>query len=251
MRAVSSARPGEPAGLLVPASWGPPAQQALAEQVRWEAAERTAMTVLLLVRHGETEWNQRRLLQGDHDVPLSDVGRAQVRTLAPVVARLRPDHAICSPLSRTRETAALLGHPDAAPDERWQEAHLGRWTGRSSIELRALHPADYLAWRAGRHTPPDGESFDAVADRVAAALDSSLDPGTGQDGTVLVVTHGGPVRAVCRELVGLDPASVVPVAPASLTIFDVNGERPGGGRWTARLRAYNVTGADSTEDPPD
>ena len=207
------------------------------------------MTVLLLVRHGETDWTRQRLLQGDSDVPLSDAGREQARALASVVARFRPGVVVCSPLSRARETAELLGHTDPLPDERWQEAHLGSWTGRSSVELRAAQPADYTGWRSGRSTPPGGESFDALVDRVTAALDAALGAAPGPDGTVLVVTHGGPVRAACQVLVGLGPAAVVPVAPASLTVFDVDGRDRG--RWAARLRAYNLTGAGPTGDPPD
>lgn len=192
---------------------------------------------LLLVRHGETAWNAEHRLQGDHDVPLSDVGRAQARALGPLVASHAPERVVVSPLSRARETAELLGHPATACDPRWQEAHLGGWTGRQASELPE---SAYTDWRAGRHTPPGGESFAELTARVVAAVDA-LDRSAG---TTLVVTHGGPIRALCHHLLGLHPALVVPVAPASLTALDLGDAGP-------RLRSYNLTPTPPPMDPTD
>jgi glucosyl-3-phosphoglycerate phosphatase len=84
---------------------------------------------------------------------------------------------------------------------------------------------------AGRFTPPGAEPFAALTEWVAAGVaDLRADPGAG---VVLVVTHGGPIRAVVRHLLGLEPARIVPVGPASLTVLDLD---PGG----ARLRGYNI-----------
>jgi broad specificity phosphatase PhoE len=192
---------------------------------------------LLLVRHGETAWNAEHRLQGDHDVPLSDTGRAQARALGPLVSTHSPSVVVASPLARARETAELLGHPPASCDPRWQEAHLGEWTGRQAVELPGTAYAD---WRAGRHTPPGGESFAELTARVVEAVEA-LDPAAG---TTLVVTHGGPIRALCHHLLGLHPALVVPVGPASLTALELGGSGP-------RLRMYNVTPAAPEADPTD
>ncbi len=190
------------------------------------------MLRLLLVRHGETTWNAGRRLQGDTDVPLSETGRRQASALAATVAAHRPGMLVCSPLSRTRETAARLGHPPAPADldPRWAEAHLGDWSGRLAADLRAEGP-DYDRWRAGRHRPPSGESLDDLAARVLPAL-ADLRTRTGDRGTALVVTHGGPIRAVLRALLSLEPARIVPAAPASLTVLELAD--------TPRLSAYNV-----------
>ncbi|MEQ3553588.1 histidine phosphatase family protein [Pseudonocardia nematodicida] len=182
---------------------------------------------LLLVRHGETAANAARRLQGDSDVPLSGAGRAGARDLGPLVASYRPEHVVVSPLDRTRETARLLGVSPDRVDPRWQEADLGQWTDRFVDDLPA---AEYAAWRAGELTPPGGESFAGMTARVTGAL-ADL-PG---DGVVLVVTHGGPIRAVLDHLLGLRPSRLVPVGPASLTVLD----HDGGG---TRLRAYNLGG---------
>ncbi|MDR7422617.1 MAG: histidine phosphatase family protein [Armatimonadota bacterium] len=198
------------------------------------------MTRLLLVRHGETEWNARRRLQGQSDIPLSAEGRRQVEALATIVRMHRPDHAVCSDLTRARATTEMLGYPQARVDARWREADLGAWTGRAIAELVAEDGLQYVAWREGRLTPPAGESWDALCGRVTEALRSLLVAGSCQ----LVVTHGGPIRAVCAVLLGFPPRRLLPVAPASVTIIDVrDGE--------ARLRAFNLTPVANGEEPLD
>ncbi|WP_344755987.1 histidine phosphatase family protein [Leifsonella bigeumensis] len=194
---------------------------------------------LLLVRHGETAWNAGHRLQGSEDIPLSESGRGQGRLLAPLVAAQRPTRCISSPLSRATATAALLGFHDPELDERWQEAHLGDWTGLSSAELGRRGDGAYKSWRAGVFTPPGAETFEALTDRVVSAVEQLLP----NDRTVLVVTHGGPIRALCQAFVGLQANALVPVDPASLTIIDFTDR--------ARLRAYGATTSGLSEDPPD
>jgi glucosyl-3-phosphoglycerate phosphatase len=197
------------------------------------------VTRLLLVRHGETAWNSSRRLQGQEDVPLSETGYIQARVLAPRVRALYPDRAVTSDLLRARQTAAALGHPNARSDPRLREAHLGAWVGRSAAELLAERAEDYHAWRAGRFTPPEAESFADLLARVHAALEPELSRG----GTVLVVTHGGVIRAALARLLALTPERIVPVSPGSLTVLEVEG--------SARLQSYNVTEVAITEPAPD
>ncbi len=197
------------------------------------------MTLLLLVRHGESEWNAQRRLAGRADVGLSRRGRDQVSRIAPAVAALAPGTAVTSPLRRARQTATLLGYDDAPVDERWQEADVGAWTGRDIAQLQRETNGQYAAWRAGRYTPPDAESFTELRARVEQAIRSLLNA----SGTQLVITHGGPIRAACAALLDLPPASLVPVAPGSLTVVDITG-RP-------RLHAYNLTRDPEMADPPE
>jgi glucosyl-3-phosphoglycerate phosphatase len=193
---------------------------------------------LLLVRHGETVWNAERRLQGQRDVPLSTLGEHQAVSLRPVVEEHRPTSAVASPLARAARTLALLGHPEASTDARWMEANLGEWTGRTATELLSMGEP-YADWRAGRYTPPGGESFESLTDRVVRAADEL----TRGEGVALVVTHGGPIRAIIRHYIGLAPELMVPVDPASLTIVDF-AEGP-------RLRAYSVQVAAARFSPPD
>ena len=192
---------------------------------------------LLLVRHGESIWNAERRLQGQVDVPLSDRGRMHVRALRRLVAHYEPERAVTSDLARARETAALLGFADATVDVRWREAHLGLWQGQGIEGLRRDDEARYAAWRAGEVTPEAGEPWAEVCARITSAV---RELGAGN---VLVVTHGGPIRAVCATLLELAPRSLVPVSPASLTIVDLDG-RP-------RLRAFNLTAYEDDAEPPD
>lgn len=194
---------------------------------------------LLLARHGQTEWNAARRLQGRADLPLSAIGAAQGRSLRHLVAPFAPRHVVVSPLTRAVQTSRLAGHADAVVDDRWQEADLGEWTGRSTTALTGQEALDYADWRAGRLDPPGAECFAHMRERVGAAVDDILTTGV----TTLVVTHGGPIRAACDRLVGLAPGSLVPVHPGSLTILELDG-RP-------RLLAYNLTSRVIAGDPPD
>lgn len=194
---------------------------------------------LLLVRHGETEWNAERRLQGQEDIRLSHRGREQALRLLPLIASENPSVVISSPLTRAVETAQILGFDRPTLDERWQEANLGSWTGMTAADVKVAADGEYEAWRAGKLTPPGAESFEAMTDRVTASVTALA---TGE-ATVLVVTHGGPIRAVCKRFVGLEPSSLVPVDPASLTIVDFADR--------ARLRSYSLTMARPSDEPPD
>lgn len=199
------------------------------------------MKQLFLVRHGETEWNAKRRLQGQTDIGLSDHGRAQARALAPLVAAQVPDLAVTSDLIRASETAALLGHADAAPRPGLREQSLGQWSGRDIADLTRDAPDAYRAWRAGRLTPPEGEDWPAFRARVKTALCAALDD---CDRAALAVCHGGVIRAALDALIGLPPARIIPVGPASLTILAHDGT-------DFRLEAFNVTGGKVVLDAPD
>jgi broad specificity phosphatase PhoE len=187
------------------------------------------MKRLILVRHGETEWNAREILQGQADIELSENGRAQARALASLIARWSIDMAVTSDLKRTRQTSELLGFPQARADALWREADLGLWTARDVKDLKATDGAAYRAWREGRGNPPGGEDFDTLSRRIALAMT----PLQETDGTALVITHGGVIRSVLAQLIGLTPERIVPVQPGSVTILEFD--------HAPRLSLYNVT----------
>ncbi len=183
------------------------------------------MSRLALVRHGESTWNAERRLQGQADPPLTSAGESQVRALAPQLPELGIDRAICSDLRRAARTADLL-ELRAVPDPRWREIGVGDWTGRSIDALRAEDPDRWRGWRAGHFTPPGGETWVEFSSRLAEAL-AALPVGD-----VILVTHGGVIRALVAMLLDLSPDRLAPVPPASLTIV----ER---GTWP-RLRSYGL-----------
>lgn len=196
------------------------------------------MTTLLLVRHGESEWNYSRRLQGQANAPLTVRGREQVRVLRETVRSCAPDRIVSSDLGRARESAEILGLGEPELDPRWREADLGEWTGQDSREL-ATKDHRYQQWRDGLFTPPGGESFTNLRDRIGGAVRALPDRQTS-----LVVTHGGVIRVVLDQFIGLPPGHIIPVSPGSLTVIQFHD--------VARLQCYNVTGSMAgTDDPPD
>lgn len=185
---------------------------------------------LLLVRHGQSEWNAGRVLQGQADVPLSDLGRAQAAALAPVVSGLAPDRAVTSDLLRASATAAILGHPDARPEPALREIDVGVWQGRAIPDLIAEDRESYAGWRAGSYRPDGGEDWGSFVARVEHAIRGEC--GSLGAGTLLVVCHGGVIRAALDVFLSLRPQHVLPVAPASLTVLRLNGD-------AAKLELYN------------
>jgi probable phosphoglycerate mutase len=197
---------------------------------------------LLLVRHGESEWNAVRRLQGQADIDLSARGRAQAEALHPVIAALKPDLVLASDLKRARDTAALLGHGDAEPSETLREIDVGGWTGRVIADIRAKDDAAYRGWRAGTFTPPDGESWAVFRARTVAAVRDGLDRAEAR---LLVVSHGGVIRALLEGLLLLSPERIVPVGPGSLTVLRQDE------RTDMRLELFNYTPGAPSFDAPD
>ena len=163
---------------------------------------------LLLVRHGQSEWNRVRRFQGANDVGLSDTGRAQAEALGRAVrSGYRVAVAYVSPMRRARETAeiALAGTAIArVPLEDLRELSLGEWEGRTVDEVRALEGDPYRAWvRAPLDCPPPGgEALPEVSTRVRRAVDQiGACHRNGDD--VLVVAHGGVISVYLCHLLGV------------------------------------------------
>lgn len=200
------------------------------------------MKRLLLVRHGESEWNAVRRLQGQADIGLSPKGEAQALALAPTIAKLAPDRVVTSDLRRARRTAELLGYPDATSDAALREVEVGDWTGLDIARLMSDHPEPYREWRAGTFAPPGGEVWTDFSDRTVAATRAAFETAD----RLLVVCHGGVVRALLQALLGLAPKRVIPVGPASLTIL---ANKPGESEM--RLEVFNYTPDGVVLDAPD
>lgn len=189
-------------------------------------------TTILLVRHGATPWTHERRLQGRADIGLSPAGVDDAEALAPLVAAWRPASIVSSPLSRARGTADIIRHalpesarPGVRIDEAWSEHGLGEWEGLTEAEIGP----DCARWRAGALVPPGGEDAAVTRTRVRRGLDAAA----ALDGPVLVVTHGGIIRAALAETVGLAADRLDPVAAPSLTVLLM-------GRGGARLSRYNL-----------
>ena len=171
------------------------------------------MTRVVLVRHGETDWNAESRMQGWAPVPLNDRGRAQAEAVAPWLAdEFDVDRVHASDLARTRETAerilpALSVDGSAVEyDPAWRERDLGVYQGLPLETADERFPEFALgeaAARAHRKSPESGESLAEVHGRVVDAFEaivSTADPGE----TRLVVTHGGPIHLLLGHVKGFD-----------------------------------------------
>jgi broad specificity phosphatase PhoE len=156
------------------------------------------VTELLLVRHGETDWNAARRWQGRDDPPLNDSGRTQAEQLAAEIEGEQIDAVYASDLRRAMETAqivaARLDLPVCALDG-LREIDVGSWSGLTREDLETRFPeqlARHLeSWGTGWE---DGESPEELSERVLAAAGKITKE--HPDGRVLVVTHGGVIRAL-------------------------------------------------------
>ena len=164
------------------------------------------MTELILIRHGETDWNVQGRFQGQIDVPLNALGQRQAQRMAERMARERVDVLYCSDLLRTRQTAEPAARKlqlQAAPDAGLREQHFGILEGLSFDEVQARHPrqlADWLLYDPD-YALPEGESVRSFHARVVGAVQALAARHAGQ--TLAVVTHGGVLDMVFRTVHGL------------------------------------------------
>jgi 2,3-bisphosphoglycerate-dependent phosphoglycerate mutase len=164
-----------------------------------------APTTILLVRHGETDWNRERRIQGQTDTPLNNLGRAQARALADELAGERIDAVYASDLARARETAEILAAQLDLPvvvDPSLRERDFGTWEGQTVAELDERWPGAFARWHAGGEGEWEGgEAHDDLARRIRAAV-RRLAAGHPGD-RILLVAHGGPLRVLLMDAEGL------------------------------------------------
>ncbi len=174
-----------------------------------EAPERP--TRLILIRHGETDWNVEGRYQGQADPPLNARGLEQARKLAAELSEVGIEIIYSSPLRRAWQTAEViaraLGVP-LHPEPRLMEIHQGDWEGRLRAEIAARYPDLFRRWLSEpwEVTPPGGEHLRDVQRRVYAAVDDILARHRGQ--TVALVTHRIPIALLKVRFQGLDRDAV-------------------------------------------
>lgn len=181
----------------------------------------------LLIRHGETEWNDVGRIQGWAPVTLSATGREQAaRVGASIAAEYDVDAVVSSDLHRTHETAAAIAEAtgtDIETDERLRERNFGVYQGLSSATFFERFPAfDLLesGETAVTKTPEGGESWRAVRERVLAAGRELTD----RPGTVAVVTHVNPIRLLIGDCRGLDvPTALTELAVDNCAVTELAG----------------------------
>jgi uncharacterized phosphatase len=169
------------------------------------------MTLLYLVRHGETDWNLARRIQGSTDIPLNDTGRAQAAASGRLLARRQWDAVYASPLSRALETAAIIaretGLPAPLPEPALVERNYGEAEGMTGAEIDERFP--------GGAEVPGRESREQVVERVMPALHALAQRHPGE--SIIFVSHGGVIRSVLNAV---DPdRHVEPIRNGSIHSF--------------------------------
>ena len=181
------------------------------------------MTRIVIVRHGETDWNRDRRVQGHADTPLNEAGRAQARALAAELDDV--DVIYASDLARARETAEILARGrEVRLDPRLRERGFGTWEGLTSEEIEVRFPEAHARWAAGEGFGDEtAEPYDIVRERVASFLEDVVRD--HPDETVLVVAHGGSARVAYALASGLDyvrdHASIPPLANCEVVRYAV------------------------------
>jgi len=156
---------------------------------------------LILVRHGETDWNREGRLQGGQDIPLNDLGRRQAAEAAGRLKALEPAYAeldyIGSPMQRARETMDILRRELGLPEggyvveDRLRELTFGEWEGFTWRDVRKAEREQAQLRERDKwgFVPPGGESYRMLAERVRPVLE-------GLRRETVIVSHGGVARAV-------------------------------------------------------
>ena len=172
---------------------------------------------LILVRHGQSEYNAQGLFTGLHDPGLTSLGVAQAKTCARLInRRWRVDHIICSRLARASQTVnamqpLLCNAPEVCPaDARLNERDYGALSGLSKESVAQKYGSDTLTmWRRGFDTaPPQGESLADTQERVVACYQDTLLPLRQRGKNVLAVAHGNSIRALLMSLLDIAPSDV-------------------------------------------
>ncbi|HTJ34556.1 MAG TPA: histidine phosphatase family protein [Dactylosporangium sp.] len=199
------------------------------------------MTLLILWRHGQTEWNAAHRIQGQTDTPLSAVGVSQAKESAPRLAALKPTVLVASNLNRASTTAAALAEVSGlspAYDPRLRERGFGDWEGHTHAEVTERWPESFARWRRGEEVNDAGvEEIDAVAKRMVAALQEVTDA-AGPDAVIVAATHGAAARFATVALLGW-PMSFAPSLGALHNCHATHLRHDAVRGWT--LEAHNAT----------
>lgn len=200
---------------------------------------------LFLIRHAESEWNAIGRWQGQANPDLSERGVAQAQQLAEQFPLERIDLLVCSDLNRAASTAEPLERRYGVRreiDQRLRELDVGSWSGRTRAEINETEPGKLDLWFQGQRGWDGGETYEEHELRCDQFADSML--GLDSD-TIVVVSHGGTIRALVLSLLGLDHSQrwrFAGIDHCSMTHVQMS-------RYGYRLVSYNEPVIDSANHP--
>jgi phosphoserine phosphatase len=199
---------------------------------------------LLLVRHGETQWNREQRFQGKIDVPLNENGLAQAEKVAAFLKDVPLDFGITSPLLRPKQTAqAILAHHpemELQEDSGLLEIGHGLWEGKLESEINAEYGELLAAWKAHPETVqmPEGENLQQVWDRSVAAWEAIVQ-NAPSGSTGLVVAHDAVNKVILCSVLGLAPKDIWAIKQGNCAVTVVDYSRKPNSKPV--LQAMNIT----------
>jgi probable phosphoglycerate mutase len=203
---------------------------------------------LWLCRHGETEWSRDGRHTSRTDLPLTPKGVDEARRLAGALTGEGFDLVLTSPMRRARDTAALLGVPDARVDPGLAEWDYGDDEGMTTAEIREREPG----WTVWTHVSPGGEPAEQVALRADRVIDRTLDEAPDR---VLLVSHGHLLRVLAARWLGQAPSFGRHLLLGTATLSVLGWERDTRAivRWNAQVAEQPVPSANPVQAsmPPD
>lgn len=185
-------------------------------------------TTLYLVRHGETEWNIKNIIQGQSDSELSEEGLKAAKNSTGLIESIKPDVIYSSDLGRALKTAEIIINGNdykIIKDKGLRELSFGKFEGYSWEQLKGMYPEETLGYERnidGTCMPPEGESWVQFRERILDAIEILVRENSGKN--ILVITHGGFIRTFLRHLKNIPPGqrSEFKIDNLSLTVIEHN-----------------------------
>ena len=175
------------------------------------------MTILVLIRHGQSVWNATNRFTGWTDVELSEKGEIEAATAGEQLADVRFDVVHTSALIRAQRTAEIVmiknlvsGEIPTNQDERLNERHYGDLQGLNKAETAEIHGAEQVhSWRRSFDVPPPGgESLEMTAERTIPYFVEEIIPDLGSGMNVLVAAHGNSLRSIVMYIEAISPEDI-------------------------------------------
>lgn len=181
-------------------------------------------TTLLLIRHGQTDWNLQGRYTGQSDIPINETGREQARRLADRLKETPPDVIYASDLIRARETAEIIAatcNVRLYTDPRLREINQGVWEGMLFPDIKARFAREFAAREADPLTvaAPEGETVGEVRQRVLAALEEIIQKHPGE--RVAIVAHGLVLAIIKGYVIGQPITKVWDLIPPNAEVEEV------------------------------
>ena len=187
------------------------------------------MKELFFVRHGQTEWNAIRRMQGQWNSDLNELGQQQAHVNGRFLRGRKIEHLVASPLDRTRQTAGIINEYlalDIEFDERIMEWNCGEWSGEMWDEVADKWPQEFSAWQADQfhYRGPGCENYPDMIDRAEPFLEEIL---ALPHRRIAIVSHGMIGRVMVGILLDMTPDEMFSFGQPNDTVFHLTSREPG------------------------